>query len=143
LARVVDATRQAALVPIPNGDDLKNLKAYVDAIESGPNSQPTMQWNGPDAYDVEVSLAAGQSLLVQETYDPAWEARTEGSTLKTHPDVMGFTVVDVPPGRHTVEMRFATPLENRIGYAALGLSSLVFLGLCMLPNGSALRTSKH
>jgi hypothetical protein len=143
LARVVDASSVGSLVPIRGIDDFKNLKAYVDMIEAGPNSPATMKWNGPDSYDVDVSLDAGQSLLVQETFDPAWEARAEGKTLKTHPDAMGFTVVDVPPGHHRVEMRFVTPLENQVGYAALGLSSLVFVGLCFAPNGRAGRTSKH
>jgi hypothetical protein len=143
LARVVDTSRQAALVPIQSGDDIKNLQAYVDVIEAGPNSPAAMKWNGFDAYDVDVSLAAGQALLVQETYDPAWEARAEGKRLNTRPDVMGFTVVDVPQGRHTVEMRFATPAENRVGYAALGFSSLVFLWLCVAPDGRPWRASEH
>ena len=133
LARVVDTSSQFSLAPIRGGDDVKDLKAYVDVIEAGPDSPASMEWHGFDAYSVDVSLAAGQSLLVQETYDPAWEARAEGKTWNTRPDVMGFTVVALPPGRHTVQMRFATPAENRIGYAALGFTSFIFLWLCVSP----------
>ena len=28
---------------------------------------------------------------------------------------MGFMLIDVPPGDHMIQMRFETPMENRIG----------------------------
>jgi len=130
-ARVVDAHRQRALAPIRGGDDLEGLKKYVDVIEAGPDVPAKVEWHGFDSYDVNATLSPGQELLLQESYDPAWQASVDGQTLKTHPDVMGFTVVDAPAGTHTVQMRFRTPLENRLGYAAFLLTCAVFVWLCL------------
>ena len=131
LARVVDASRQRAVAPIRGGDDMEGLKKYVDVVEAGPDVPAKVEWHGFDSYDVNATFSPGQDLLLQESYDPAWQARVDGQTLKTRPDVMGFTVVDAPQGTHTVQMRFKTPLENCVGYAAFVLTCAVFVWLCL------------
>ena len=64
---------------------------------------------------VGATLEAGQSILVQESYDPAWQASANGKTVPLRKDMMGFMVVDLPPGQQEVRLRFVTPLENRAG----------------------------
>lgn len=64
---------------------------------------------------------------MQETYDPAWRAYENGNPLAIHLEpVMHFMLVDLPAGNHSIQLRFETPLENRIGQGItlLGLVSL-------------------
>jgi uncharacterized membrane protein YfhO len=77
---------------------------------------------------VRAELGAGQSILVQESYDPAWQASVNGKTVSVRKDVMGFMIVDLPPGEQEVHLRFATPLENRVGQA---VTVLAWLGLLL------------
>jgi uncharacterized membrane protein YfhO len=69
-------------------------------------------------------------VLFQETYDSAWRAYENGRRLAIVRDpAMGFMLVDVPPGDHVIQMRFETPLENRIGQALFALAALATLVL--------------
>ena len=48
--------------------------------------------------DVKVTLSPGQSVVVQESYDPAWHAWSGGKPLTIRKDAMGFMAIDAPPG---------------------------------------------
>ena len=114
-ARVVETARLDALQP-PVGDHfVDHLRAYVDVVEHGPDAAASLSREGTDAMVVRAKLEAGQSILVQESYDPAWQASVGGAAVPIRKDAMGFMVVDPPPGQQEVHLRFATPLENRAG----------------------------
>jgi len=80
---------------------------------------------------IKASVADGQSILLQETYDPAWRAYENGKRLAVRKDrVMEFMLIDAGPGDHTIDMRFETPLENRIGLGVAILSLLLVIAVC-------------
>jgi hypothetical protein len=128
-ARVVERARLNALKPPRFNDDVEYLGAYADVIEKGPDSMPSLLRNGTDAMTVSARLAAGQSLVVQESYDPAWHASAGGQALPVRKDAIGFMVIDAPPGERQIELVFRTPLENQVGrvLTAGTLLLLVFL----------------
>jgi hypothetical protein len=117
LARVVDRARAAALRPPSHNQDVENLRAYVGWVEGGPDARPEWRREGLAAMRVKARLAAGQSLLVMETFDPYWRAYAEGRRLRIRPDAMGFMLIDAPPGEQDIRLVFETPLENAIGRA--------------------------
>jgi uncharacterized membrane protein YfhO len=78
---------------------------------------------------LRAKIDAGQSLLVQETWDPAWQASADGKPLPIRKDVMGFMIVDPPPGDRTVRLEFPMPFENRVGW---GLTGLTVIALALL-----------
>ena len=86
-----------------------------DVIEKGPDSPATLTRQGTDAMRVHAKLDAGQSLVVQESYDPAWHAWSAGTALSVHKDAMGFMAIDAPPGQQDITLAFITPLENQVG----------------------------
>jgi hypothetical protein len=130
-ARVVDRALLDALKP-PNGtQDLAQMVPYVDLVEKGPDSPATLQRQGTDAMLVHARLDAGQSILVQETWDPAWQATVDGRPLPVRKDPMGFMVVDPQPGDDTVLLEFVMPLENRVGWGLTGLSLLALAVLAI------------
>jgi hypothetical protein len=128
-ARVVDTARQNGLQAPRNAEDLAPLAAYVDLIENGPDSPVTFDRPSTDLMLLHARFDTGQSLLVQETWDPGWRALVDGTPLPIRKDVLGFMVVDPPAGDRTVRMEFPMPLENRVGW---GLTALTVLALGVL-----------
>ena len=114
-ARVVETARLNALKPPRANDDVEHLGAYADAVEKGPDAPPTLTRDGTDAMRLRAMVAPGQSIVVQESWDPAWQAWAGGKQLPLRKDVMGFMVVDAPPGDREIRLAFVTPLENRVG----------------------------
>ncbi|HEX3744710.1 MAG TPA: hypothetical protein VHW09_12295 [Bryobacteraceae bacterium] len=130
-ARVVDTAKLASVPTLRSNDDLDCLRPYVDTIEKGPDSPVTIDSPSTDEMRLHAQIAPGQSLLVQETFDPAWQAWADGKRLPVHTDVMKFMVVDAPPGDRTVRLEFVMPLENRVGWGLTFLTVLALAGLAM------------
>jgi hypothetical protein len=128
-ARVVDTAALKALPALNDRTDIDHLRPYVNVIEHGPDSPATIERPSTDAMLVHANVAAGQSLLVQESWDPAWQATLDGKSLPVRKDEMGFMVIDPPPGNDAVRLEFPMPLENRVGW---GLTGLTVVGLALL-----------
>ncbi len=125
LARVVDRAQMRALEPLQQ-TNLDLLRAYTAVIEEGPDSAATTAWSGPDELRVHARVAAGQSILVQVTYDPAWHAYAAGEALPVHRDRgADFSVIEAPPGDQDIAFVFETPLENRIGYVVTLIAMVI------------------
>jgi hypothetical protein len=123
-ARVVETKRFNALQQPRFNDDVEYLQAYADVIEKGPDSPATLTREGPDAMRVRASVAAGQSIVVQESYDPAWHAWIGETPLPVRKDAMGFMAVDPPAGNQEIRLAFVTPLENQVGRVVTILSMI-------------------
>lgn len=128
-ARVVGTAGLNALRTPHDNLDLEALRAYVNVVERGPNAPASLQHEGPDAMVIRARLAPGQSVLVQESYDPAWQAWAGGRSLATYKDVLGFLVVDAPTGDQEIRLQFVTPLEYRVGRVVTALTVVIFFGL--------------
>jgi uncharacterized membrane protein YfhO len=98
-------------------------------IEKGPDSPPTLTRDGTDAMRVRAKVEPGQSIVVQESWDPAWQAWAGGQQLPVRRDVMGLMLVDAPPGDQEIRLAFVTPLENRVGRLATLATLALLLGL--------------
>jgi len=105
---------------------VEHLQAYVDVVEHGPDTQASLVREGTDAMTVRATVGAGQSIVVQESYDPAWQASIKGKPVTLRQDAMSFLVMDLPPEEYEIHLRFPTALENRVGQA---VTALTWLGL--------------
>jgi hypothetical protein len=128
-ARVVEIERLDAQKAPRFNDDVDYLRAYVDVVENGPDSPVTLEREGTDAMLVRAKVGSGQAILVQETYDPAWQAWSNGKRLPLREDAMGFMVVEAPPGEHHIRLAFVMPAENRVGWVLTGISLLFLVAL--------------
>ena len=125
IVRIVDIDRMKQIGPIRGGDDNETLTQYVTAVEDPAQPAATMKWQGPEEAEIKATANPGQSLLVQETWDAAWHAWENGRELPVRLEpVMGFMLIDLPAGEHTIDLRFQTPLENRVGEGLFALSAL-------------------
>jgi hypothetical protein len=126
LAHVVDRGRLAALPALQLGTTVRDaLRAYTEVLEQGPNAPATITWQGTDQMRIHARLQAGQSLVVQESFDPAWHAYLGATALPVRADPLAFLIIDAPPGEHDIRLVFETPLENRLGWGVTGLSLLI------------------
>ena len=76
-------------------------------------------------------VQANESVLVQVTYDVAWHAYSNNQPLPIRRDPLGQMIIDAPPGQHTIELVFETPLENSVG-KGITLASCGLVGLLLL-----------
>jgi hypothetical protein len=138
-ARVVETARLDVRKKPRFADDVEYLRAYVDVVENGPDSPVTLERQGTDAMLLRAKVAPGQAILVQETYDPAWQAWSNGTRLPLRADLMGFMVVEAPPGEQRVRLAFVMPFENRVGWVLTGISLLLLAVLA----AQGMRARKH
>lgn len=131
LARVVEAARMEKIRPLLEYPDRENVRAYVDVVERGPDKRVQWRREGLEAIRLSTTLAPGEAVLVQESYDPYWRAYSGGRRLPVRPDPMGFLLIEAPPGDHTIHLVFELPLENRIGRVASTLTVGLLAVLCL------------
>lgn len=131
LARVLDRDGLNRLRPIDPVGYHEQLRAYSDFIEQGPDVPTSTHWNGTDSLSVHAPVAAGQAILVQVSYDPAWRAYAGKTELPIRQDSMGFMAIDAPSGTGDITLIFTTPLGNRIGYI-LSLAGLLLCGFLVV-----------
>jgi hypothetical protein len=111
----VDSAGIRALPTGENEPDFDLLTRYVRLVESGPDSNIGFSRIDQRGMRIRTHLEAGQLVLVQETYDPAWRARSGSRLVPVSKDMMGFLLIDPGPGDHDILLQFETPLENLIG----------------------------
>ncbi|MGA1995186.1 MAG: hypothetical protein ABSH45_05335 [Bryobacteraceae bacterium] len=139
-ARVVDTARLNRARPPAFNDDVEHLRAYVDLLEKGPDAVVTVTRPATDLILVGAHIEPHQSLIVQETYDPSWQAWSGRYRLPVHKDAMGMMAIDPPPGDLRLRLEFVTPLENRIGRVATLIAIAVWLALLILDWRAARRS---
>jgi hypothetical protein len=126
IARIVDRAAISGLAKIQGGDDVPDLTKYVAVVENPAQNAASLTWRGFDEAEIDAKTDRGQSVLVQETWDPAWHAYENGKELPLRTEgAMGFMLIDAPDGDHKIRMRFETPLENRVGQVLLMLTGLL------------------
>jgi uncharacterized membrane protein YfhO len=90
-----------------------------------------------DAIHLDASVAQGESILVQENYDPAWRAYDGGQPVQIEKDPIGFMLVHLPPGDHSVDLAFEPTPEIYAGRLLSCLSLLIVIILFVLRYRSA------
>ena len=126
---------------IHGGDDLDGLTKYAAVVENPDQPAASNAWRGFDEMDIQAAAKPGQSILLQETWDPAWHAYENGEelTVRVEP-VMDFILVDVAEGAHNIQLRFETPLENRFGQVLFVLTVLA-LGIFIYSRSSRAKSA--
>ncbi len=115
LARVVEEQRISHLQPIPwYYKDKPQLRAYAETLEA---IDTPATYTRPDLNNIAISATTerGQSILMQENYDPGWKAFVDGKAVRIETDIIGFMRVRPDPGTHQVRFTYGMSTESRIG----------------------------
>lgn len=131
LARVVEAARYDRIQPPDGGDDAEHVNAYADLLEKSETPAAATRWLNTSALEITAETAPGQTLVVQVAHDEYWRAYENGAAYPVRKDAFGQMRVDVPPGKHRIEMRFETPRENTVGRGASLAAFAVLLWLLL------------
>jgi hypothetical protein len=130
IGRVVDKAALGSLAKIRDSVDVESLTKYLAIVDSPEQAATRVRWRGFDEVAVDAVTPAGKSVLLQETWDPSWHAYEAGHEVAVRPEpVMGFMLLDMPPGHHSIMMHFEVPVENRAGQALLALSLMTVAAL--------------
>ena len=114
LARVGDLATPTSAV------DAKALSDYMRRIAGG-RAPSKLESRGLGGWRAEVELADGEQLVLRQAYDSGWHATVDGHAANVRADPIGQLQVDVPAGRHLVE------LEHRVHTDLLGGLGVAFL----------------
>jgi len=130
LARVVDRHKMESLPEIEwSNENEPQLRSYADALEHGPDSSASSQWVSSRSMRIHARIREGESITVQENYDPAWRAYSAGRRLPIRKDIMGFLLIDPPVGKQEISLEFRTPSENRIGRVVSVIALLLVMSV--------------
>ena len=127
-ARLVDAARLDALPRVEWPGDNDWVRRYANVLEEGPDAPVEYLQQPPEFIRMKLRAGAGQTLIIQETFDPSWHAYLDGKELPVREAPLQFMRVAVPPGEQNLELRFELPAENTRG-RVLSLVSLLALAV--------------
>jgi hypothetical protein len=82
----------------------------------------------------DVVLSRDSLVVVGQTYTPDWVARVDGKQVPVHPANVMLQSVEVPAGRHHVELSYE-PASVRLGLALSGFGVFGLMALLWLPLG--------
>jgi len=68
--------------------------AYVAALDDPRYPDASFQWKGMSAAEIRATVTRGQVVAVQETFDPGWEAWSNGKRQPIREDGLGLMVIE-------------------------------------------------
>jgi hypothetical protein len=115
------------------------VEGCCDLTQAGPDSSlhapvaalPLLR-QGSERVAGDVILAHNSLVVVDQTYTPDWVARVDGKQVPVHPANVMLQSVEVPSGRHHVELSYE-PASVSLGLALSGLGVLGLMALLWLP----------
>lgn len=119
-AVVVDLGALAKLPPIASTADVQFLSAYV---KWAAGKRPvTVHWTSSGSASFDVSLAAGEAVLLKINNDAGW--RATGASVQSDP--IGFQLIRASPGQRHVTLRFGASWDTWLG-RAITLATILLL----------------
>jgi hypothetical protein len=129
LAHVIPASEVVARPPA-HGLDVALAERYVAALEDPRYPLATFDWKNMSAAAIHTTLAPGQVVSVQETYERGWEAWANGRRQTVRGDGLGLIVIEPDcTGPCDITLRYTggidAPLTWSLSAAAM-LGALVY-----------------
>jgi hypothetical protein len=108
--------------------DLPDTPPVVINSETG--ASEVVYWK---PYDRQVIVSTEEACTVRlKTYNyPGWSARLDGEAVALSSDESGAQLIAVPPGRHTLEVRFGSTPPRAIAAGLTVIGFLAVLGLAL------------
>jgi hypothetical protein len=124
--RLTGLSTQAPIDEAADGDDEELLTGTVPCTEHG--SVDVTVRDQPDGHLVATVRAPVSGYVVlSESFYPEREAFIDGQPVTSVKANMAFTAMAVPPGTHTLELRYV-PDSFRLGMAISALTLIVWVG---------------
>jgi hypothetical protein len=133
--RLTGLSTQPPIDEAPGGDSEELLTGTVPCPEHG--SVDVTVRDQPDGHLVAtVRAPVSGYVFLSESFYPEREAFIDGQPVTSVKANMAFTAVPVPPGTHTLELRYV-PGSFRLGVAISTLTLIVWAGCTVRKKGRA------
>jgi hypothetical protein len=103
-----------AEVPIYENLDALPRAYRIEGEPGTPAGAARFEVDDPDRIVLRTDGTAAGRLALMDSYYPGWRARVDGEPAAIEDFSRGFRAVAVPPGEHTVELRYE-PASFRVG----------------------------
>jgi hypothetical protein len=108
--------RVADLAPPTSAIDRDAISAYTKRIADG-RAPSQLEPRGLGAWRAEVDVREGEQVVLRQAYDTGWHATVDGRSANVRADPIGQLVIDVPPGRHVIELEHSVHTDFIAGLA--------------------------
>jgi hypothetical protein len=140
LAHVIPSSAIVTRRPI-NGLDVDQVRRYVAALEEPTRSTAALTWKNPDRGQVRASIAPGDVISLQITYDPGWRATVGGRAVPIRTDRLGLIVIEPQcSGECLVDLEFTGGPERLACFLASSAAMAFLLAALCLPPGTWTRS---
>jgi hypothetical protein len=110
--------------------DRAAVSEYVNRVASG-RAPTTLETRGLGAWRAVVEVRAGEQVVLRQAYDTGWHATVDGRAAVARADPIGQIVVDVPAGRHTVELDHGVHTDFIAGLGVALITAIVWLAVAV------------
>jgi hypothetical protein len=105
--------------------DRSAVSEYVTRIASG-RAPSKLEPRGLGGWRAEVDVQSGEQVVLRQAYDAGWHATVDGRSALVRADPIGQLVVDVPAGRHIVELDHGVHTDFIAGLAVALMTAIVW-----------------
>lgn len=116
-----------------DGLDVAEAERYVEALDDPTLPVTHFEWRGPGDAAIVATPGPEQTVSVQVSYHPGWEAFADGRTLRVEEDGLGQIALRPGPGRHEIRLVFTGGAERVVTQTASGICLLAFLVILIPP----------
>ena len=120
--------RVADLAPPTSAIDRDAISEYVKRIAEG-RAPTRLEPRGLGSFRAEVDVREGEQVVLRQAYDTGWRATVDGRPANVRADAIGQLVVDVPAGRHVVELEHRVHTDFIAGVGVALVTALLWLGI--------------
>jgi len=110
--------------------DRSAISEYVKRIADGRPSA-NLEPRGLGGWRAVVEVRDGEQVVLRQAYDSGWHATVDGRTAVVRADPIGQLVVDVPPGRHTVELDHTVHTDFIAGLAVALITAIAWSAIAI------------
>lgn len=120
VAKVADVAAPTSAI------DSVAISEYVKRIAEG-RAPVSLEARGLGGWRAVVEMQPGEQVVLRQAYDTGWHASVDGRAVPVRPDPIGQLVVDVPAGRHTVELDHGVHTDFIAGLAIAVITAIAWL----------------
>jgi hypothetical protein len=115
--------------------DQTAIAEYVKRIAAG-RPAASLQARGLGGWRAEVDAQEGDAVVLRQAYDTGWHATVDGRTATVRADPIGQLSVDVPAGRHVIELSHGVHTDLVAGLAVAAVTAVLWAALALRRRGA-------
>jgi len=108
--------------------DRTAISGYVKRIADG-RAPIKLEQRGLGSVRAEVDVREGEQVVLRQAYDTGWRASVDGRPAVARADAIGQLIVEVPAGRHVVELQHGVHTDFIAGLGVALVTALVWLAI--------------